>query len=170
MGDTMTAENNREALSALLDGELSELEARRLLRDMSDDDAGRLARWQLARDVMQGHQAMPVPAQFNSSLMEALDQTRQGRPAWMHPVTRFAVAASVAMATVVAFCVACRVMILSGVRSSQTISTARRPQAVAMRLCPASGAGIEDAPGNVRPKPSAIDIMVEAVPMVMQVP
>lgn len=101
MGDTMTAENNREALSALLDGELSELEARRLLRDMSDDDAGRLARWQLARDVMQGHQAMPVPAQFNSSLMDALDQTRQGRPAWMHPVTRFAVAASVAMATVV---------------------------------------------------------------------
>ncbi len=46
----------------------------------------------------------------------------------------------------------------------------RRPQAAAMRLWPASGAGIEEAPGRVSPKPSAMDIMVEAVPIVMQVP
>ena len=76
----------------------------------------------------------------------------------------------VAIATVTALRVLASVMILSGVRSSQTISTIRRPQAAAMRLCPASGAGIDDAPGSVRPQPSAIDIMVDAVPMVMQVP
>ena len=76
----------------------------------------------------------------------------------------------VAIAIMLALRVETGLMILSGVRSSQTISTARRPQAAAMRLCSASGAGIEEAPGSVRPKPSAIDIMVEAVPIVMQVP
>lgn len=101
MGDTMTAEKNREALSAMLDGELSELEARRVLRDMNDDDAGCLARWQLARDLMQGHEAVPVPRGFNSALMEALEQESRGRPAWMHPIASLAVAASVAVATVV---------------------------------------------------------------------
>ncbi len=58
----------------------------------------------------------------------------------------------------------------SGVRFSHTMSTTRRPQAAAMRTWLASMAGIEEAPGRVRPKPSAMDIMVEAVPMVMQVP
>ena len=76
----------------------------------------------------------------------------------------------VAMATTVAFWVAALVMILSGVRSSQTISTARRPQAAAMRLCAESGAGIEEAPGSASPYASAIDIIVDAVPIVMQVP
>ena len=39
-----------------------------------------------------------------------------------------------------------------------------------MRGWAASAAGIEAAPGSVRPSASAIDVMVEAVPMVMQVP
>ena len=34
----------------------------------------------------------------------------------------------------------------------------------------ASAAGIEEAPGSVRPMASAIAVMVLAVPMVMQVP
>ena len=76
----------------------------------------------------------------------------------------------VAIATVTALRVLADVMILSGVKSSHTISTMRRPQAVDMRLCPASGAGIVDAPGKVSPQPSAILIMVDAVPMVIQVP
>jgi hypothetical protein len=37
-------------------------------------------------------------------------------------------------------------------------------------MCPASAAGIEDAPGSVMPMASAIEVMVEAVPMVMHVP
>ena len=45
-----------------------------------------------------------------------------------------------------------------------------RPQAFAMRIWLASGAGIDDAPGNVKPMASAIDVMVDAVPMVMQWP
>ena len=39
-----------------------------------------------------------------------------------------------------------------------------------MRMWPASAAGIEDAPGSVMPIDSAIAVMVDAVPMVMQVP
>ncbi len=39
-----------------------------------------------------------------------------------------------------------------------------------MRGCAASAAGIEAAPGRQRPSASAIDVIVEAVPMVMQVP
>ena len=76
----------------------------------------------------------------------------------------------VAIATVTALRVEASVTILSGVMSSQTISTMRRPQALDMRLWPASGAGMEEAPGRVSPQPSAIDIIVDAVPMVMQVP
>ena len=46
----------------------------------------------------------------------------------------------------------------------------RSPQAEAMRGWPLSAAGIEDAPGSVRPMASTIDVMVDAVPMVLQVP
>ena len=57
-----------------------------------------------------------------------------------------------------------------GFRSSQIISTMRRPQAEAMRGCAASPAGIEDEPGRESPSASVMEVMVEAVPMVMQVP
>ena len=39
-----------------------------------------------------------------------------------------------------------------------------------MRGCAESAAGIEEAPGKVKPSASARVIMVAAVPMVMQVP
>ena len=50
------------------------------------------------------------------------------------------------------------------------MSTMRRPAAAHMRGWLASGAGIEEAPGSVRPSASAIAIMVAAVPITMQVP
>lgn len=46
----------------------------------------------------------------------------------------------------------------------------RRPVALAMRGCAESAAGIDEAPGSVMPSASASDIMVAAVPIVMQVP
>ena len=46
----------------------------------------------------------------------------------------------------------------------------RRPLAVARRGWFESAAGIEEAPGRVRPRASAAAAMVDAVPMVMQVP
>src|SRR5688500_20208046 len=57
-----------------------------------------------------------------------------------------------------------------GFKSSQTISTARFPVSVAILEWLESGAGMEAAPGRVKPRASASDIMVAAVPMVMQVP
>ena len=39
-----------------------------------------------------------------------------------------------------------------------------------MRVCAASMAGIEDDPGSARPSASTIEVMVEAVPIVLQVP
>jgi O-succinylhomoserine sulfhydrylase len=75
-----------------------------------------------------------------------------------------------AMATTAALRQAASVTILAGVRSSQTISTMRRPQAEPMRLWLESTAGIDEAPGRHSPIASAIAVIVEAVPMVMQVP
>ncbi|MEE4250863.1 MAG: sigma-E factor negative regulatory protein [Alcanivoracaceae bacterium] len=94
------AATREEALSALLDNEASELETRRLLRDMSDQDAARLGHWQLARDVMQRHAVAPVPADFSARISAALGNEKQSRQ-WALPLARVAVAASVALATVV---------------------------------------------------------------------
>src|SRR5665647_1380114 len=70
-----------------------------------------------------------------------------------------------AMATVMAFSNEARDSILAGVRSSQTMSTARRPHSVAMRIWLESTAGMDEAPGSVKPQASAIPVIVLAVPM-----
>ena len=44
------------------------------------------------------------------------------------------------------------------------------PQAVAMRECAESAAGIDEAPGSVSPKASIAIAIVDAVPIVMHVP
>ena len=75
-----------------------------------------------------------------------------------------------AIAAVTAFSNAAVVMMSRGFRSSQTISTMRRPAADAMRGCCESAAGIEEAPGSVRPSASTLAAIVDAVPIVMQVP
>ena len=75
-----------------------------------------------------------------------------------------------AMVAVTAFSKASVVRMSRGFRSSQTISTMRRPAAEAMREWSESAAGIDDAPGSVMPSASAAAAIVDAVPMVMQVP
>ena len=55
-------------------------------------------------------------------------------------------------------------------RPSHTIATARSPQSAAICAWPESTAGIDDAPGSVKPSASAIDVIVDAVPIVLQVP
>jgi len=92
-----------ETLSAFLDGETSELETRRVMRDIDNADLDALSRWQLARDVMHKQPSTSVPAGFNASLSAALaaEQAPSRRPAWLGSVSRLAVAASVAAATVV---------------------------------------------------------------------
>ncbi len=70
----------------------------------------------------------------------------------------------------IAFSKACGVSRSRGFRSSHTISTMRRPVAVAIREWAESAAGIEDAPGSDSPSASVAMAIVEAVPMVMHVP
>ncbi len=59
---------------------------------------------------------------------------------------------------------------MDGLTSSRIIVTIRSPQAEAMRLWPESTAGMEDAPKRVSPIASTMEVMVEAVPIVLQVP
>ena len=92
-----------ETLSAFLDGETSELETRRVMRDIDNSELETLARWQLASDIMHNQAFMAVPAGFNVSLTAALAEEvlPARRPAWLGGMARLAVAASVAAATVV---------------------------------------------------------------------
>lgn len=91
----------QEALSALLDDEASDLEVRRLLRDLDADDEAAWSRWQMARDLMAGHRVAPVPDGFAARLGAQLGSQASARPAWTANLSRMAVAASVAAATVV---------------------------------------------------------------------
>src|SRR3954465_11725396 len=75
-----------------------------------------------------------------------------------------------AMAAVTAFSNAAVVMMSRGFRSSQTMSTMRRPAADAMRGCAESAAGMGGGPGSIIPSASTADVIVDAVPIVMQVP
>lgn len=92
-----------EMLSAFLDGETSELETRRVMRDIDDTELETLSRWQLAQDVMHGQPSVAVPLDFNARLSAALAEegAPAKRPAWLGGMARLAVAASVAAATVV---------------------------------------------------------------------
>jgi hypothetical protein len=67
-----------------------------------------------------------------------------------------------------AFSKAVRVRIVLGVRSSETISTIRRPARWASRLRRESAAGQAALSGSCMPKISARQARVEAVPIVMQ--
>lgn len=101
MGESMN--RDLETLSAFLDGETSELETRRVMRDIDDAELETLSRWHLAQDVMHGQSSMAVPADFNARLSAALAEegAPAKRPAWLGGMARLAVAASVAAATVV---------------------------------------------------------------------
>ncbi|GAA5136227.1 sigma-E factor negative regulatory protein [Alloalcanivorax gelatiniphagus] len=94
---------NYEALSAFLDGETTEFETRRVLRDLDRDDLETLGRWQSVSDVLHGHAAMAAPTDFNARLSEALAaEAKPGRRAGVvHGFARVAVAASVAAVTVI---------------------------------------------------------------------
>jgi hypothetical protein len=75
-----------------------------------------------------------------------------------------------AINTVMAFSNDPRVRMSRGFRSSHTISTMRLPEAVASRPWLESTAGTAEPPGSVSPRVSVMAVMVDAVPITMQVP
>lgn len=104
----MSASAQDEALSALVDGEVQELELRRLLRDLEGDDvvaeqlSAKWYRYHLASSAMHGDRVIDAP-DFAARVSAAIDSepahaTSTG--GWKRALGSFAVAASVTVAVV----------------------------------------------------------------------
>ena len=95
-----TTDRDLEALSALMDGELQDLELRRTLGRVSEDASLR-ARWQRHQQVSEALQSKRVSApsiDVSSSVMESLE----GKPSLSrNPMWSVAIAASVTIAVVI---------------------------------------------------------------------
>lgn len=92
-----------ESLSALADGEASELELRRLLKASASDPgiAARWGRYQLASSVLKKDLQISAPQGFADRVSQALEEEpTASRSSWWQSLSRVAVAASVAGALV----------------------------------------------------------------------
>ena len=92
-------ERDREALSALMDGEAQELEVRRTL-DAVAGDASLRDRWQRhhrVRDALQGQFASDTEVDVSRGVLEALEATK---PVSRNPLWSMAIAASVTLGVV----------------------------------------------------------------------
>jgi sigma-E factor negative regulatory protein RseA len=102
-------ERMRESLSALLDGEADELEIRRVLSQVDDDQELRQTwrRYNLARDVMDGQRETCHAVDISARVMARIEQEQADSPVTglgrklLRPVASFAVAASVAATVVI---------------------------------------------------------------------
>ncbi len=98
---------DEEALSALLDGELSDFELRRLLRQIENNPA-LLDTWQrlsLGRSALQGEPFRRASDNFSARVSQAIaaeaplgDRVKPLSASWKQPLGKMAVAASVAAA------------------------------------------------------------------------
>ena len=109
------ANPRRETLSALLDGEASEFETRRLLQTLDQDDRQTWQRYALIQQSMQSSQAEPLNLSIDVSqaVSAAIDEleplsvktnatsTAAAQQTWLKPVLGFAAAASFAFVSVV---------------------------------------------------------------------
>lgn len=118
----MSLENKRgdsftESLSALMDNEVDELEMRRLLKSVPEDDglAQTWRRYNLVRSVLQHEDAAPVSRFASDNILAAIAAEEAYTPEtkkapmrvtlakYWHGVGRVAIAASVALAAYVGF-------------------------------------------------------------------
>ena len=89
----------RESLSALMDGEASELELRRLMRDSDDGDAAYWGRLHRQRSALLGEptfSGMDISARVSSAIASEAPLALASTRGWRKPLGGFAVAASVA--------------------------------------------------------------------------
>lgn len=101
----MNADKQGELLSALMDGESTELELRQLLAAVDDAACERWSRWHLVQNLVQGHACLPQQdAAFSARIQAAIDEVIEEAPVaqrhWLRSLSRVAVAASVALAVV----------------------------------------------------------------------
>ncbi len=106
----------------------------------------------------------------DSSSKRASESGTPARPAIATRWIAALVEPPIAITTRIALSKASSVSTSRGFRSSSTISTMRRPLVEASREWFESTAGIVAAPGSVSPSASTAHAIVEAVPIVMQVP
>ncbi len=96
-----------ESLSALMDGEASELELRRILKSDADDVNDRWHRYQLASAALRSDVNLEKPVDLSFSISEAIadeptySSKKKAKTSVWSNLGRFAVAASVAGAVVV---------------------------------------------------------------------
>lgn len=101
-------EQNKEALSALFDGETAEFETRRLLQELDVEGRARWQRYQLIRDGIKGGLA---ESNFGFSVSGAITEIMAGEPSpqqvsvagarpWLKPLLGFATAASIGFCSV----------------------------------------------------------------------
>ena len=102
-GDIAMTENNgqeqlNESISALVDGEASDMELRRIIKaSESDDDVRKQwSRYQLISQVMQGEAPATARIDLSASIREAIDDEPEVKKGWFHNAARVAIAASVA--------------------------------------------------------------------------
>jgi sigma-E factor negative regulatory protein RseA len=101
-------EQSKESLSALMDGEVDDLELARLLKEAQTDPAlvSVWRRYHLASSLLRREAVMPASERLARRLRDVLaDEPAFGesRPGWVKPVASFAVAAAVAFAVVLGY-------------------------------------------------------------------
>lgn len=136
-----------ESLSALMDGEASEIEVRQILKSLGDDSSDKelLSKWerfQLIRSAMRGELAYQEPLHVAANISEAianepdLKSSEQIKSSVWPNLGRFAVAASVAAALVV------------GVQFSSVNTSINVVDLPAQTPAPASGSPVLDGKGG----------------------
>lgn len=98
----MTDNNGRqqfnESISALVDGEASDMELRRIIKasEVDDDVRKQWSRYQMISQTMQGEAPATVGIDLSASIREAIDAEPEAKKGWFHNAARVAIAASVA--------------------------------------------------------------------------
>lgn len=97
----MSQQHKQETLSALFDGELSEFELRRLLKEIDAEDLQQWRRYQLLRDCCAKSQTLPhYQLDVSAQVAAQIAQESSVRKTWYKPVMGFASAAMFAFVAV----------------------------------------------------------------------
>lgn len=133
----------RESLSALMDGEASEIELRQVVRACDDAELrGTWTRMETTRSLMRSDLSELAPAGLADGILAALDEepamSRTGSlPGWIQPVAGLAIAATVALVAVL------------GVRGLETDSQLQPAPEIASVQEPAASVGRVYTPGRL---------------------
>lgn len=95
------AQDYKESLSAMMDGEANELELRRTLKDADQEDFDTWSRYQVASSIMKGDKDLFLGSDISAAVAQAIQDEpiqKQGMAASTKSWLSFAVAATVTLA------------------------------------------------------------------------